>query len=538
MKSSSAKSNQAVTFAVIAIVVVGFLLSVLAAGAFRDIELSAAKARFDKKAEQKASALIREVQINFEALRSLSLIFRGQNTPSFEDFLRITEDTLIRFKDIQALEWIPRVEHSDRAVYTAEMQKRFPSYVFTERVEQGMMSEAKDRDVYYPVYYLAPISGNEAAFGFDLGSDALRLETLEAAKLAAKPAASGVIKLVQGEGEVNAFLALVPVYKELSVTSEARVKNLKGFVLGVYKISDIVDSVGLLVDVSGIKVEIYDSTDGDTLLYSSQGLPEQFSSDMYYESDLNNIWGRQWKLKVYADQDYINASKSFIPTVILFAVNLVSLALATIVYILMHRARVINNIVEAKTKELNAANDRLKALSKTDGLTGLYNRSYMDLHLRKEWHRALRNQTPLTFVMIDVDYFKQYNDCYGHLKGDECLKTVAAELQKFARREGDVAVRYGGEEFDLLLLNSFEVMESAEICRKAIADLAIVHERSAIEKHLTISIGLCTIIPQRDQTPEQLIAKSDAALYRAKEKGRNLVVEWQDNFASSSEKPI
>ncbi|MBD9483041.1 diguanylate cyclase [Pseudomonas sp. PDM14] len=170
---------------------------------------------------------------------------------------------------------------------------------------------------------------------------------------------------------------------------------------------------------------------------------------------------------------------------------------------------------------------RLQRLSQLDGLTGLYNRRFFDQQLQGEWRRLRRISAPITLLMLDIDHFKAYNDALGHLAGDDALRKVAAVLQDCLQREGDVACRYGGEEFAIILANTgLEGGEHvAAQVHERIAALAIEHPQSPLQ-HLTLSIGLAVAEPASDEQPGDLIAHSDKALYRAKHAGRNRTCVW------------
>ena len=176
--------------------------------------------------------------------------------------------------------------------------------------------------------------------------------------------------------------------------------------------------------------------------------------------------------------------------------------------------------------ELKKTEELLRRLSTTDELTGLANRRAFDLFLGEEWRRVLRDRREISIMMIDVDFFKQYNDTYGHLKGDACLKSVAEVLETFARRPGDKVARFGGEEFVVLLslVDSQNAVYIAEKIRMDVEALRIPHEKSDISDYVTLSIGVVSILPQQKMSPVDLIKSADEALYRAKEEGRNRVV--------------
>lgn len=183
-------------------------------------------------------------------------------------------------------------------------------------------------------------------------------------------------------------------------------------------------------------------------------------------------------------------------------------------------------LLEIKIKELSelkAANFNLENLSYTDGLTGISNRRNFDSYIEMSWNNCLNSNKPLSLIMMDIDYFKLYNDNYGHIKGDDCLKAVAKELSKSAKRTLDLSARYGGEEFVIILPETHK--DGAEIIaeeiRKNIINLDIPHESSPISKNVTLSLGVTTMVPNNQHTISEFINDADKALYEAKSLGRN-----------------
>lgn len=154
-----------------------------------------------------------------------------------------------------------------------------------------------------------------------------------------------------------------------------------------------------------------------------------------------------------------------------------------------------------------------------------------------EWARARRQGKPISLVMVDVDYFKSYNDYYGHLAGDECLKSLAVPLKECAMRSSDMAARFGGEEFMILMpaTNAAGAASVAENLRWRIEQLKIPHELSSVSRYVTISAGVFTCIPSRDQTPVEAIAATDRLLYQAKREGRNRIKTAAGKTAPASE---
>jgi diguanylate cyclase (GGDEF)-like protein len=212
---------------------------------------------------------------------------------------------------------------------------------------------------------------------------------------------------------------------------------------------------------------------------------------------------------------------------LIYQVNLPLIALFTMyaIYMAFMAGRANNEYWTALENEdlLEEKTKSLERISQRDGLTGLYNRRYFDMAFGMAWKRGGRNQTPVAMMICDIDEFKQVNDTYGHLAGDEYLKLIARILHQVFQRDMDVTARYGGDEFVAILPE--EALENtvalAERVRKTVADTVLEFESHAIRT--TVSIGVAVMIPQPSEKNEALIANADAALYAAKKKGRNQV---------------
>ncbi|MFA9378444.1 MAG: GGDEF domain-containing protein [Lachnotalea sp.] len=231
----------------------------------------------------------------------------------------------------------------------------------------------------------------------------------------------------------------------------------------------------------------------------------------YFQKSFSILWG-----------DIVNSSTMII--------------VAWIIQLLLYKNKIdefLNKkIIEEKNNELNQlyielinANKELEVLAKKDGLTGLYNRLMFDRLFDIKWNQCLRNSRLLTLIMIDIDFFKAYNDFYGHQAGDECIKKIAMTLSDFSINASSFVARYGGEEFVMVMsdIKREAVYLLAENIRKSIEDLGILHEISSVSHVVTISLGVSTIMPSNEYTMDQLLRDTDIALYEAK-KIRNKVI--------------
>ena len=177
-------------------------------------------------------------------------------------------------------------------------------------------------------------------------------------------------------------------------------------------------------------------------------------------------------------------------------------------------------------RELEQANRKLLHLATIDSLTQVSNRRSLDEYLSREWQRMAREFSPVSLILCDVDFFKAYNDTYGHPYGDACLKAVARAISESVKRPADLVARYGGEEFAVILPNT-EAIGAAHIAQNIqskIKALKIPHANSDVSKYVTASIGIASLFPTSESIPDTLIAAADRALYRAKAQGRNCVI--------------
>jgi diguanylate cyclase (GGDEF)-like protein len=209
-------------------------------------------------------------------------------------------------------------------------------------------------------------------------------------------------------------------------------------------------------------------------------------------------------------------------TAILFGIGL---TLGVIISWLLDRIFRHQQLLQTSQIALRLANQELEKLANLDGLTQVANRRFFDHYLQQEWSRAQRNQTPLTLILCDIDYFKRFNDTYGHLQGDACLVQVAQGLKDSVQRPGDVVARYGGEEFALILPETSLAggEEVAQRLQAQVKQLKIEHRGALTGTYLSVSVGVACMIPLPDSSADRLIAQSDENLYIAKQRGRDQV---------------
>lgn len=189
--------------------------------------------------------------------------------------------------------------------------------------------------------------------------------------------------------------------------------------------------------------------------------------------------------------------------------------------------------IDIMRTELSNSISSLEAKVNYDELTGLYNRRYFNEFFMKEWESAMENAKNVSLILFDIDHYKDFNDTYGHIAGDECLKILSQCIQSYNNNPLNCAARYGGEEFSILLLQQTEqeAVVIAEEIRNAILDLRIPHKASPIHEYVTVSLGVASVIPMSEMNPNDLISMADEALYASKQTGRNRVTQYTKQYS-------
>ncbi|MEH6355335.1 MAG: diguanylate cyclase [Marinobacter sp.] len=474
-------------------------------------------AEFRAEITQLATAFEREVRLNLEILFALKTSVGMMPEMNARLFEKLTRQVLERSPAIKAFAWAPIVRQEDRAGFEQRQQSWYPGFVLSGMPATTGAMPAKEPPWFVPVQFIEPIAENRAAIGFELSSEDKRRAALLAARKTGKMVSTAAIELVQEQGDQKGLLVFAPLYSGVAETTpEDRAARHYGFMNGVFRIGELVkQSIPMAID-SNILVQIVDRTDGaqDVMYSTGRSSDERWLRNLIHEVPLAPVAGRNWVIQAMPGATFVSARRGYLPLVVIgFGFSFITLLVFFAVRSLRQNA------------ELNETKRELEKISLTDALTGLANRRHFDLYLEQEWSRALRQSQPLSMVMLDIDYFKAFNDAYGHPHGDECLKQVAQALEQVMRRPTDLAARYGGEEFALVLPDTQDAAAVAEACRVAIQALGIAHEFSDVAPVITISAGVCSLVPTRKMSPAVLIQQADDALYEAKEAGRNRIFQ-------------
>lgn len=487
--------------------------------------------RFQQKIDRVAASLERELNLSFETVRFVKSLYEASEFVSADEFKRFTRETLVNNETVAKIAWVPRVSAEERGRFELDRQAELPGFEIRETSPDGRLQRAPQRSEYLPLYYLEPPAEQGDWLGADLAAD----EPMRASLIHARASGQQVaIYREGGEKEGSAVQELwvfTPVYQKHPQSDTGLFNSLQGFVLAVFRVADMVNASLIATDVTDIRLQLFESSVSGQrkLLYTSADSTDRdLEVKSKYSKALQDIGGRSLLFEAVPERDYMGAANNAVAGMALIFGLAFTLLVTVYMLIVSKREVKIQEIVDQRTKELHALNQKLELMTLTDALTGVVNRRGLDQVLEIEWSRSIREQVPITLLIIDVDYFKYYNDHYGHLAGDECLKQVATAIAEVPLRLGDLVARYGGEEFAVMLPNTDDRDDVvANKCRAAVESLAIEHGYSPIAESITVSIGVATLWPARSSSYVELIQAADDAMYLAKSEGRNRVAKAQ-----------
>ena len=361
----------------------GYALSAMAFHLAKVHEIDRIEARLKEVVSSRVHLVERRIESNKEVLRSIVAFYEGSNFVDRQEYRTFVRSALERYPSIQALEWIARVPAAERADYEkAAREDEFPGFQITERTPGQQLVPAGGRDEYFPVYYVEPYTGNEAALGFDLASNAARSETLETARDSGAMVASSAIKLVQDEGIKLGLLIFAPVYQNGHPhgTTEQRRENLAGFALAVFRIGDMMNQafVGRFDQQpggsEGLDIHVYDDTNPELrrLLYRSHSHLSLASANFTLESheDVNfdhplltrslDVGGRTWTIEAWTNGAVLSDLSNWEPWGFLAGGMAFTVLLAAYLLLSGNRTRSVERLVEQRTKELTKTAEQLK----------------------------------------------------------------------------------------------------------------------------------------------------------------------------------
>ncbi len=462
--------------------------------------------------------------------RTLVSVFEDASMIDLEQFDQLSINAIKLYPDLDALFWIPVVAPEQRPVFEAAMRSVNPGFFFKMYAGPAGFIPSPPKPIYHPVVYLNGSESSQQYQGWDMGgfgelgamfADLKKVDDQVAMRFL--PSIDDLMNPGNTRPRLQMLLA-TPLNKTVQL-SDGKTEAEQGYLV-------------FLVNFSLIFTYFSDIAGGDLLdiavtMGSGAGKKDVFAvapksgnleTDYTVKSAFSNRATSTWEVTLVPTDEYFSTQAKSVK-IWAFATGIaITLSLSIYLFAIQRRTAIVQELVEQRTDELQKANHELDRLSRTDYLTGVANRRYFEEKLETEWSRAARGKHAITLLMIDVDFFKTYNDRYGHIEGDYCLQQVSRALTVSTKRPADMVARFGGEEFIVLLPETDEgAMALAERCRKKVEELEIVHEDSEVSDYVTISVGVATLTPAGKQPSRALVKAADDALYQAKEQGRNRV---------------
>jgi len=501
------------------------------------------ESEFRVKATALNDSLDKTIIRNTEVLYSVHGLFSLSEAVSFDKFESYASRALERNPGVKALSWSAVVGAQQRSEFIKSMQAQdFPEFQITELDASGQLVRAAERESYAVVSYVVPMNKNRNVIGFDSYSDPTRKYALDMARATGGLVATDAIELVQDSGKRTGVLLILPVYKNGIVSASEKEKTdlLSGYVVALLRTDDILQEALGVTEVNDLNVYLIDENKAGKPVQLASNQQQAWSQAAFYEPDIDIglqkqlswqksflVGQKNWRLQVDTTPEYFVNNQSRTSWGILVGGLLFTVSFGMFLLILTGRgildqrlARVLADEVEKREESeqtLFDANEKLEILAKTDSLTQINNRLFIQELGKKLDAETKRHASQYTALMMDVDHFKEINDRWGHQTGDlvlqEITRLVSAEL-----RDSDYFGRWGGEEFIIIARKtSFEesIAFSQRLCR-IIGD----HEIDPVGR-VTISIGVTS--NNGNAMFDNVVQLADKALYRAKENGRDRV---------------
>jgi len=503
-----------------------------------------ARSRFETVAIGVANDVQSRIRAYGDVLYALRGLFDSSNEVTRDEFHQFAQAISLgeRYPGVTNISFSFRVPHARKLQF--ERAVRAERSPLVKGLPEFAIKPPGERPEYMVLTFLEPMGKNVVAWGLDLNADPLRRSAVDRARDSGQISASSAVTLLRdGNASVASTLLRLAVYRGGGAPGslEERQRLYSGMVGSAVRVGEMIDATLSKEILSRAQLQIYEPGEGaagDTLLFDSAAsgptasavAPAEFSG--YGVTHRLAVGDREWRLRIVPRKDPVDLLDKAGTAAILAAL----LAISALLFWLMTSVATSESRgaeLAKRNREAALLREKLREQAMRDKLTGLYNRHYVEEWFGLELRRAQRHGRPLAAIMLDIDHFKRFNDSFGHEAGDLVLRELAGVLRRFAR-ESDVACRYGGEEFLVLLPECpFDAaLPRAERLREEIAKLELRYDDQPLGL-VSVSLGVAGF-PDHAKESEELLRRADEALYLAKQTGRNRVVAYSADQQKAS----
>lgn len=484
-------------------------------------EQEAIRKELHKDVNNAAMALAREVNLGLELLYAVKNHFDAGHRLNARNFQPLTSGVLKRHPSFKSIEWADIVMHHQRRHYTQGMTAAQPdrtSFNIVELNDQSQLVPASRRDMYFPLRFTSGNNQSDAVMGYDLGSTPITRQALKTSFNTGVPVATPATTIERAYGDVRGFLLIMPILVDPEQLAGDDTQDLRGFLVAVIDVETLVNLAIKTVMNDGINYTLIDTTDPNyrQVLHTHRVELAQMKDSLAQQPAEPILFaGREWELVGYPTVSYMQQRQSWVPMWTFLIGSGIFFVICYLLYRLQARAYSVQVQVEQKTHALKDANSRLESMTKCDGLTGLYNRTQFEQALEREIQRSVRDETPLSLMLVEIQHLSNYNSQYGRVAGDQLIRQVAQAIDEMLKRPGDLVCRYTGSQFIAILPRTEGASRLGEECVTAVKRLQIPFEDEP-ESRVAVFVGGVTVTEQKEMTASRLCAYGEIGLTRAK----------------------